>query len=205
MSSQNTSNYRRRRKENLIEVCGGECRLCGYKKTASALEFHHIDPSQKDFGIASNGNCHDLEKDLNEVKKCILVCANCHREIHDGLYEQDFLYERQFFDEDFADFLRMDKIEKTTAKEYFCEICQKPITRYSNSGLCQDCFSKSRRTVERPSRQELKDLIRTMPFTKIGEKFGVSDNAIRKWCKLENLPSKVTEIKNFSDAEWEKI
>ena len=55
------------------------------------------------------------------------------------------------------------------------------------------------------SGQELKQLIRTLPFTKIGEKFGVSDNAIRKWCKVENLPSKVSEIKKYSDADWKII
>lgn len=48
-------------------------------------------------------------------------------------------------------------------------------------------------------------MIRTMPFTKIGEIFYVSDNAIRKWCKAENLPSKKTEINKFSDEEWSKI
>ena len=48
-------------------------------------------------------------------------------------------------------------------------------------------------------------LIRTTPFTKIGEKFGVSDNAIRKWCISFNPPSRVKDIKAYSDVEWEKI
>ena len=48
-------------------------------------------------------------------------------------------------------------------------------------------------------------MIRTLPFTKIGEKYGVSDNAVRKWCKSRNLPYKKTDIKNYSDEEWELI
>ena len=55
------------------------------------------------------------------------------------------------------------------------------------------------------TREELKKLIRTIPFTKIGEMFGVSDNAIRKWCDKFGLPRKVSEIKKYSNEEWEKI
>ena len=61
------------------------------------------------------------------------------------------------------------------------------------------------RMVERPTRKELKDLIRTLPFTQIAKKYNVSDNAIRKWCDKFNLPRKTTEIKQYSDEEWSKI
>lgn len=55
------------------------------------------------------------------------------------------------------------------------------------------------------SREELKNLIRTKPFTQIGAMFSVTDNAIRKWCNKFNLPCKVSEIKQYSDEEWSKI
>lgn len=55
------------------------------------------------------------------------------------------------------------------------------------------------------TREELKNLIRTTPFTRIGEQYNVSDNAVRKWCDKYNLPRKVSEIKQYSDEEWEKI
>jgi len=61
------------------------------------------------------------------------------------------------------------------------------------------------RTTVRPSREELKKLIRTTAFTKIAEQYGVSDNAIRKWCIAEHLPSKKTEIKKYTDIEWAQI
>ena len=98
-SSQAVSEFRRRRKLNLIKVCGSKCNLCGYDKNITALEFHHIDPRLKEYGIASMGTCHQLEKDLNEVKKCILVCANCHREIHNFMYSEEELYSKKIFNE----------------------------------------------------------------------------------------------------------
>ena len=54
-------------------------------------------------------------------------------------------------------------------------------------------------------REDLKKLIRSMSFTSIGKKYNVSDNAIRKWCDKYNLPRKVSEIKKYSDEEWELI
>ena len=55
------------------------------------------------------------------------------------------------------------------------------------------------------SKEELKKLIRTTPFTTIGKQYGVTDNAVRKWCDKYNLPRKVKEIKSYSDEEWELI
>ncbi len=71
------------RKKKLIEIAGGECCDCGYKKNSSALEFHHINPEQKSFGIDLR-KCSNVqwEKLVNEVMKCVLICANCHRERH---------------------------------------------------------------------------------------------------------------------------
>ena len=48
------------------------------------MEFHHLDPTQKDFGISSNSN-RAWEKIRIELDKCVLVCSNCHREIHEGI------------------------------------------------------------------------------------------------------------------------
>lgn len=200
MGTKEVSDFRRRRKENLIRVCGNSCAICGYHKSKSALEFHHIDASKKNYGIAANGTCHSLEKDLNEVKKCILVCANCHREIHDGDYTQEKLYEMQIFDNDYAHSLK----EAKEKKFYFCQNCGKELSQQGITGLCNTCFQQYRKQ-GRPDRETLKQLIRTKPFTHIGNMFGVSDNAIRKWCKAENLPSKKSDILVYSDEQWTKI
>lgn len=85
----------------------------------------------------------------------------------------------------------------------FCIDCGKEI--YYGSTRCLPC-ENAHRVKEKPvSREELKQLIRTTPFTTIGKMFGVSDNAIRKWCKSFNLPSKSGEIKKISDKDWELI
>lgn len=203
MSSKSTSDFRRRRKINLIKVCGNSCNLCGYNKTVNALEFHHINPEEKEYGIASQGTCHDIEKDLQEVQKCILVCANCHREIHDNLYSQEQLLQMKQFDKNIAEELILERNAKFEKTKYFCSNCGKELTQKTLTGLCFNCVSKQKQIVERPSREELKELIKTTPFTQIGKQFKVSDNAIRKWCKSMNLPSKKSEIKLIQD--WEKI
>ena len=207
-ASQNVTEFRRRRKENLIKVCGCKCALCGYNKVISALEFHHIEPEEKEYGIAEKGTCHDLEKDLAEVKKCILVCANCHREIHEELYSVEELKEKQIFNEQYAKELLLNRDRKLgliEKEKIYCLSCGKEITGDGYTGLCSECSHAARRLCSRPSREELKQLIRTKPFTQIAKQYGVSDNAIRKWCDAENLPRKSTEIKNYSDEEWSLI
>lgn len=72
-------------KEELVNYKGGKCCICGYNKYIGALEFHHLDSSTKDFGIAQNSSYKNMAALKKEVGKCVLVCANCHREIHAGL------------------------------------------------------------------------------------------------------------------------
>lgn len=71
------------RRNELISLAGGCCQHCGYTKNTSALEFHHVDPSIKKFNLdmrrCSNCNWESL---LEESKKCILICSNCHAELH---------------------------------------------------------------------------------------------------------------------------
>lgn len=89
LKCQSEATQRRRDKVKLmaIEYKGRKCCKCGYNKCVEALEFHHLDPTQKDFGIASKGYTRSWSKIKAELDKCILVCSNCHREIHSGLIE----------------------------------------------------------------------------------------------------------------------
>jgi hypothetical protein len=79
--SNNVSKRRKSIKEKLVKLFGGECKICGYKKYIGALEFHHLDPENKKFSLGCSGLTRSFEKALEEAKKCILVCANCHREL----------------------------------------------------------------------------------------------------------------------------
>ena len=69
-------------KKKAVEYKGGKCCKCGYNKCIDALEFHHIDPTQKDFGIGNKGYTRSWKRVKEELDKCDLVCSNCHKEIH---------------------------------------------------------------------------------------------------------------------------
>ena len=76
---------RRAIKKQLVSYKGGKCERCGYDKSINALQFHHLDPQEKDFDLSAkyNSGCYDMETFYKEADKCILVCANCHAEIHE--------------------------------------------------------------------------------------------------------------------------
>jgi predicted HNH restriction endonuclease len=68
-----------------IDYKGGKCEICGYNKCVQALDFHHLDKSQKSFGISAKGYTRSWKTVQAELDKCILLCANCHREVHIGI------------------------------------------------------------------------------------------------------------------------
>lgn len=74
---------RKKLRQMAIDLKGGRCERCGYSKCLSALEFHHLKSGKKDFGLSERGMTRSWEKVKKELSKCILVCANCHRELHD--------------------------------------------------------------------------------------------------------------------------
>jgi transposase len=74
---------RRKVKEILVEEAGGRCRLCGHDRRVAALEFHHVDPRVKEFGVAQRG-ARSIDLLRAEVRKCVLLCSNCHAEVECG-------------------------------------------------------------------------------------------------------------------------
>ncbi len=75
---------RKKVREMAIEYKGGKCIFCNYKKCIQALEFHHVGDEEKDFSISDKGYTRSWERVKKEIDKCVLVCANCHRELHVG-------------------------------------------------------------------------------------------------------------------------
>ena len=76
------STLRTAMKKEVVKRFGGKCQRCGYNKCIGALQFHHKDPSIKDFGLAKSGITHSWEDYWKEAQKCELLCANCHAEQH---------------------------------------------------------------------------------------------------------------------------
>lgn len=78
--------YRRRRelRERAAAYLGGSCRICGYNKCVNAFHFHHVNPLEKDFTISERMTSWEAIR--RELDKCVLLCANCHAEVHDGLH-----------------------------------------------------------------------------------------------------------------------
>ena len=76
--------YRRGVKAADVEARGGRCERCGFKKQQAALEFHHLDPAIKEFGLSENGIVRSVERRAAEIEKCVLLCANCHCEVHEA-------------------------------------------------------------------------------------------------------------------------
>jgi transposase-like protein len=83
--SEAVSARRRRVKQRLVEAAGGCCVLCGYDRSAAALQFHHTDPADKAFSIAQGGVARSIDRALAEARKCVLLCATCHAEVEAGV------------------------------------------------------------------------------------------------------------------------
>ena len=114
------------------------------------------------------------------------VCPNCNQQLETTGFK----------------IMRSKKLEK----KYYCIDCGIEISR--RSVRCAKCDQKHRikATNDLPiSRDELKQLIRNTSFVEIGNKYGVTDNAIRKWCDKFNLPRKVSDIKKISNEDWDLI
>ena len=165
-----STRYKNRQKQKAVEFFGGKCQICGYNKCLAALTFHHVDSESKLWNM-SRIFYYKWETVLTELEKCILICANCHNEIHQGITEFD----------------------KRLVKEtmfLICECCKTefPTKNYSQIYCSPTCSAKMQRKAIRPSKTELKRLIEgKMSWVKIGKRFGVTDNAVRKWARKYQL------------------
>ena len=159
-----------------------ECSICGLKPFWNgkelSLTLDHI-----------NGNNKD-----DRLENLRWVCPNCDRQL-DTFGTKNIVYQNQ-----------QNNIVKEE-KKYYCTDCGIEISK--GSIRCPNCAKKqnglNNRLVDRPSREELKKLIRNLPFTQIGKQFNISDNSIRKWCDSYQLPRTKKEISQLTDEEWEKI
>jgi 5-methylcytosine-specific restriction endonuclease McrA len=88
-----TVERQRKLKKQMVDYKGGKCERCGYDKYIGALEFHHLNPEEKDFSLSQLKTYSFNHVIVEELNKCILVCSNCHREIHGE--QMNSVYPRQ--------------------------------------------------------------------------------------------------------------
>lgn len=189
-NSESVMRCQRRKKLQAVEAFGGKCQICGYDKCIAALDFHHLEnKEEKPSYVILRWSWERAKK---ELEKCILVCSNCHREIHfieKDLEVQHFtkgpLYEK--LDLKIADknYLKKKYVKPFIKKN--CQQCKKDFdTRNKDQKYCcPQCYQLSKRKVKRPTKKQLRHLLEVekISWTKLGEMFNVSDNAVRKWAK----------------------
>lgn len=116
-NTENTRRWRHNVKRRVVEALGGKCCICGYSKCRAAIEFHHLDPSEKEVALSKMiAHPSGWSKIVEEMSKCVALCSNCHREVHAGVAQVPDLAQR--FDEKLI-------IERDSNKELYdnCPTC----------------------------------------------------------------------------------
>ena len=170
-SSEAVKKWRETTKARMVLAMGSKCQCCGYNTCNGALAFHHLDPTIKDLGFgAIRGNPVSWKKIVIELRKCILVCHNCHSEIHAGVRDIPATYTA--FDES------MTEYDISFEQEYDSCICglQKPISRKFCSNTCA---ATNRRKVKWET-IDLLTLLKTHSIGELEDMFGVTNSAIYK-------------------------
>lgn len=172
-------------KDGIKEYRCEKCGLSIWLNQPIPLELHHIDKNHY------NNNFDNLQ----------ILCPNCHALENNNNNNNNKSDEVKLKPK--KKIIKQKSKENIERKKHYCIDCGKEISR--NALRCKSCAAKEFNKDSQKhslSRDELKNLIRTTSFVQIGEQFGVTDNAIRKWCDTYNLPRTKKEINSFTDGEW---
>ena len=135
----------------------------------------------------------DGDTDNNEFTNLRWVCPNCDRQLSTYANRNRKRSSSR----------PLTPIEDRKSGKNICPYCGHE--KEARADFCVDCYNKFQRKVERPSRAILKKDIRSKSFRELSQKYGVSDTAIKKWCKSYGLPYKKLEINQISNEDWVKI
>lgn len=169
------------RKLELIELKGGKCEMCGYDKNIAALEFHHLDPSMKSFQLDSRHLSNTTkEKILEEVDKCILVCSNCHRELHNPQFNNKniggLIEEMQS---------KHASVFSSTKKKGVCKHCGKEFNYVDGKLYCSKECRKAEINGKYPSYNELLEKYNEVKsWEKVAKHFGITRRIIQRLRRL---------------------
>lgn len=182
VNSDRVINWRKRTKQRIIQSFGGKCGICDYNRCDEALDLHHLDPNEKEFSLASvRAWPKSWEKIVIELRKCCLLCCRCHREYHSGLTQVPTTIQR--FDETFADYKILEKLDRECQHRKNCPVCNKDM--FNRSKTCSlKCAAKLAHKYDWDS-IDLFDLYVTKRFSKskIARIVGCTDGAVFKRLK----------------------
>jgi len=168
-NSEKVKQWRENTKRKLVDCCGGKCNRCGYNRCLDCLDFHHINEKEKDFSIGKvMANPRSWDFIIKEVKKCILLCCLCHRELHNGLWN---LSEIKIFE--FQD------LKEPIIPISNCPICGVGV--FGKITCSRVCAGKKRSKCLWPLKEKLIELKNQFSRVKIADMLGVSESAIRKY------------------------
>lgn len=175
-------NNKKHKLASIKKLVGESCWICNYNKCWQALEFHHVYPETKLFQVTTRELQFSWERLEQEIHKCVLLCACCHREFHYGLIEKEKIIE--IWKSHWSN-CEISIIPKKEIKQHLCIDCNKEISY--GCTRCTLCDKKSRRKVERPTKDELAILLWEKPATTLAKEYGVSDKSIEQWAKSYGL------------------
>lgn len=190
---------RRTLKLKAVLYLGGSCYKCGYSKCMAAMDFHHRDPTQKDFAIGSRGLYRSFSKVQTELDKCDLLCANCHRELHDDLYLESASRRGApnvpwpsgdelgvwVQDSSLTDIAAMRGVSRKTVR-HWCKTLGVQLPKHGNR---ERPVISHRNPVLWPSTESLNIMVWDRPVNQLARELGVSGVAVKKRCKKLGIPT----------------
>ena len=175
-NSQHVMAWRYRTKLKLVTGFGGSCGICGYNKTIAVLHFHHLDPKTKLFGLG-HAKPRAWSKIVEEALKCVMLCSNCHGEVHAGVTQ-------------IPDNIPRLNVEAAGAA---LPMRRKVVRKTTNKHAPRPSREK---VPNRPRGKSLRDLVLATSRVAVAKKFGVTETAVRKWLVVDSqrgLASKHTK------------
>lgn len=170
------------KKEKLVQMFGGCCQICGYKKNIRCLCFHHKIPADKKFLLNVKGIVGKKWEDVViEAQKCQLLCMNCHGEVEDeklSFSSIDSCKDIIACAPNGGTYLRNEVLKHCCNKECFNMFLTKDDDRKYCSSRCSHF---DQRRAERPSKEMLIEELKNSSYVDMGKKYGVSGVAVKKW------------------------
>ena len=168
--------WRKNAKNRAVEAMGGKCVCCGYNACNRALDFHHLSAKDKSFAITQTVRA--WVKIVVELRKCVLLCRNCHSEVHDGM--RIVPADAARFNESFAIYRPVKEFDQ-------CPVCGK--TKNKKAKACSvQCFGSTRSKVDW-DKYDLVALSKEHGFEGLGRILGVSGTAVKKHLKKRLIPN----------------